>query len=205
MFFKPTHTAQRDEAFDLAPHDLVNAAKVADIITHPWFQAQAYAAVARFAPGDALVVEYAAKAVRAAKRGDDAYQIAGSASWALRALVDRGLTEQALGLLRELLAIASTEVLAASRAEAYMHLFLAAFPLQGAARSVVVEALLQLEQTAPGWRSSRALRICCEALVREDPATAIRIAEQIKTPSYRRQAETAIAEGRGIALRELFC
>ena len=198
------YTKKRDEVFRLARIDWVKASEIAGSISRAWFRAQAYAALARFASNDGLAHEYAAKALAAAKRGDDPYETAGSASWALRALVDRGLRTEAFAMLAELVAIAKEETIPASRAETYLRLFHAVFPLGKEARAVPIAALLELEHTSPGWRSSRALRICCEMLAVAEPETASRIAEQIKTPNYQRQAMTAITEKKALMLRDLF-
>lgn len=186
----------RNHATYLARHDHSKATEYAERIKSPWFRTQAIAAIARHAPTDEECLALANRAFAVAREGADGYQIAGVSAWPLRALIERGFVNEAMERLPELIEYARQETRLGSRAEALMRLFEAALPLGAHAQELIVEALLEIEHTSPGWRSSRALRDCCQLILHTDSERAKVFSAKIHKTSYRQQALTAIAEGR---------
>src|SRR5258708_37971109 len=87
-------TDERRNVYAAAPTDWQKALGLAEKVSDPWFQCQALAEVARFAPvGEVVrIVERALKASRLAK---DQYRRVAVGAWPLMALIARGKLYQA--------------------------------------------------------------------------------------------------------------
>jgi len=121
-----TPTRYRDEVAQLAKTNAVKAAEVAEKIDEPWFQAQAWSHLARYADEP---LPFARKAAKAAAGGRDDYQRSAVRAWEIAALGERRLHLQARRSLAEALELGASVTPASSRAECLMLLFQAAFKI----------------------------------------------------------------------------
>jgi hypothetical protein len=118
-----TPTQYRDRVALLAKTNVPQATEVANKIDDPWFQAQAWSYLAKYAEKP---LPFARKAAKAAAQGRDDYQRSAVRSWEIAALAERKLTRQARNSLAEALELASSITLISSRAESLLLLFHAA-------------------------------------------------------------------------------
>ena len=158
-----TPTRYRDEVAMVAKIDEAKAASIATKITDPWFQAQAWSHVARYATKP---IPYARKAARSAGHGKDDYQRSAVRAWEIVALAERDLRLQARASLTDAVNVASTVVQDSSRAESLFLLFQAAFKISTNDAENVAE-VLQTTCSSGHWRAVRA-RKNAEEMLRGD-------------------------------------
>jgi hypothetical protein len=147
-----TPTRYRDQVAQLAKTDTAKAAEIAEKISDPWFQAQAWSHVTRYADRP---LQFSRKAVKSAARGKDDYQRSAVRAWEIAALAERGYRLQAHRSLTEAVELARTVEQAGSRAEALLLLFQAAFKISKEDASNVAE-VLQAASSSEHWRAKRA-------------------------------------------------
>jgi hypothetical protein len=130
-----TPTQYRDEVAQLAKTDTTKAAEIAEQINGPWFQAQAWSHLARYADRP---LQFSRKAAKSASLCKDNYQKSAVRAWEIAALAERDYASQARKSLADALNLSETAEPAPSRAEALFLLFQAAFKISiGAARSTL--------------------------------------------------------------------
>jgi hypothetical protein len=147
-----TPTRYRDQVAQLAKTDAAKAAAIAEKISDPWFQAQAWAHVARYAQRP---LQYSRKSVKSAARGKDNYQRSAVRAWEIAALAERGYEMQARRSLSEAVELARTVEQAGSRSEALLVLFQAAFKISNEDARRTAE-VIQAASSSSHWRSKRA-------------------------------------------------
>ena len=147
-----TPTRYRDQVAQLAKTDTVEAAAIAEKITDPWFQAQAWSHIARYAPKP---LQFSRKAAKSAAQGKDDYQRSAVRAWEVAALAERGLDTQARSSLTEAVALARTVEQLSSRAEALLLLFQAAFKISVEDAKSVAE-IIEDASSSGHWRAKRA-------------------------------------------------
>jgi hypothetical protein len=147
-----TPTRYRDEAAQVAKTDTAKAAKIAEKITEPWFQAQAWAHVTRYAQRPLL---FSRKAAKSAAQGKDNYQRSAVRAWEIAALAERGYQLQARSSLNEAVDLARTVEQMSSRAEAFLLLFQAAFKISIEDAEAVAE-IIEDVSSSDHWRAKRA-------------------------------------------------
>lgn len=166
-----TATQDRDLVCLLAPSDPVAALAAARRIESPWFRAQALAWVARFAHEDQVAL-LAAESLAASRLEADPYRVAGSMSWAIRALIERGCLAASRLAIADALAVLPDVSQPGSRAEACALLWHAAFPGEREARDSVQRAALQLCRAQEHWRAARLHQDIAATLASESPSLA---------------------------------
>ena len=147
-----TPTRYRDQVAQLAKTNVSEAAEVAKKIHEPWFQAQAWSHLARYADKP---LAFARKAAKAADQGRDDYQRSAVRAWEIAALAERGLAMNARRSLAEALELAASVAPVSSRAESLLLLVQAAFKISKHDAEVAAEVLRKA--CAGGhWRAVRA-------------------------------------------------
>ncbi len=147
-----TPTRYRDEVAQLAKTNAPKAIEIAKKIDDPWFQAQAWSHVARYADKPLPFVRKAAKA--AAQCRDD-YQRSAVRAWEIAALAERNLSSSARRSLAEALELAASVTPISSRAESLLLLFQAAFKISKRDAEEAAE-ILQVASSSNHWRAKRA-------------------------------------------------
>lgn len=155
-----TPTRRRDEVAQLAKTSETNAAAIAEKIREPWFRAQAWAHIARYADNP---LPFARKAAKSATQGADDYQRSAVRAWEIAALAERNLHLQARKSLAEAVGLASTIVQVSSRAESLFLLFQAAFKISKEDAAAVDEVLDSI-CSSTHWRAKRARKNAAEIL-----------------------------------------
>lgn len=161
-----TPTIGRDQVAQIAKTDTDGAAEIARKLTDPWFEAQAWSHVARYA--DRPLV-FTRKASKAASKTKDNYRQSVVRAWEIAALAEREYFDQARQALTEAVELAQTIEHEGSKAEAIMLLFPAAFNISKSDAEVVARVF---EQTAPmtHWSAKRAKKEIVLILSGERPA-----------------------------------
>src|SRR5215204_1198436 len=149
-----TPTQYRDEVAQLAKTNVPKATEVAKKINDPWFQAQAWSHLARYADEP---LPFARKAAKSAAEGNDDYQRSAVRAWEIAALAERKLFEHARRSLAEALEVAASVTPVSSRAESLVLLFQAAFKISKQDAAGAAEVLRNV-CTSTHWRSKRALK-----------------------------------------------
>ena len=149
-----TPTQYRDQVAELAKTNVSKATEVAKKIDDPWFQAQAWSHLARYADKP---LPFARTAAKSAAQGRDDYQRSAVRAWEIAALAERKRTVQARRSLAEALELAASVTPVSSRAESLMLLFQAAFKIS---KPDAAEAAEVLRRACPSshWRAERALK-----------------------------------------------
>lgn len=155
-----TPTKFRDEVARLAKTDPEKASDIAKKISDPWFQAQAWSHLARWADDPLRFAHQAAKS--AAKTKDD-YQRSAVRAWEVAALAERGEREQARRSLGEAVGLAVSVTPLPSRAEALLLLFQAAFMISINEAAKFAE-VLNASSEPTHWRVKRALKYAASML-----------------------------------------
>lgn len=147
-----TPTRYRDQVAQLAKTDTAKAAEIAKKISDPWFQAQAWSHVARYADRP---LQFSRKAAKSATHGKDDYQRSAVRAWEIAALAERNYSTQARRSLTEAVELAQTVWQVSSRAEALLLLFQAALKIsiEDARRTAEI---IQSASTSDHWRAKRA-------------------------------------------------
>lgn len=160
-----TPTIYRDQVAKIAKTDTEAAAEIARKITDPWFEAQAWSHVARYA--DRPLV-FTRKASKAASKTKDNYYRSAVRAWEIAALAERKYFDQARQVLLEAVELTKTIEHEGSKAEAIMLLFPAAFKISKSDSEVVAEVF---KKTSPmtHWRAKRALKEIALILSGEQP------------------------------------
>ena len=160
-----TPTIYRDQVSQLAKTDQARGVEFAKKIGDPWFQAQAWSQLARWGDDPLRFSSHAAKS--AAKTNDD-YQRSAVRAWEVAALAERDYREQARRSLTEAVGLAASATPLASRAEALLLLFQAAFKISN---DDAVRAAGVLNASCPPshWRAKRALKSAASMLSGEMP------------------------------------
>ncbi len=146
----PTH--YRDQVAELAKTDSEKASKIAFKINEPWFQAQAWSHLARWAEKP---LPFAQKAAKTAAETRDEYQRSAVRTWEIAALAERKLFVQARRSLKEAVDLAVTATPIGSRAESLFLLFQAAFKISAEDAATVSEAF-EASCDSTHWRVVRA-------------------------------------------------
>ncbi len=160
-----TPTIYRDQVAQIAKTDTEAAAEIARKITDPWFEAQAWSHVARYADRPLVFTRKASKA--AAKTKDD-YQRSAVRAWEVSALAEREYIDQARQVLSEAVELAQTIEHEGSKAEAIMLLFSAAFKISKSDAESVAKAF-EVASPMTHWREKRAMKDIALILSGEHP------------------------------------
>jgi hypothetical protein len=182
-----TPTELRDRAMSLAMADAVAALRLARENPHPWFRAQALAAVARWSDESQLEL-LAAESLASAEACHDDYQRAAVAAWGIRALLERGRTAAAACALSAARRRALTASPPGSRAEALFNLLQSAWELGSETRCMLVEDLAATHEQDQFWRVSRCLVDALAMLRATEPDRAAQIAERISNDRIKARA-----------------
>src|SRR4051794_18503584 len=108
-----TPTRYRDQVAQVSKTDTAKAAEIAEKISDPWFKAQAWSHIARYA---GRPLQFSRKAAKSAAQGKDDYQKSAVRAWEIAALAERGYGVQARRSLTEAVELAQTIEQASSRA-----------------------------------------------------------------------------------------
>lgn len=160
-----TPTIYRDQAAKLAKTNTEKAAEIALKTSDPWFEAQAWAHIARYADKPLLFSRRASKA--AAKAKDD-YQRSAVRAWEIAALAERKYFLQARKALKESAELAQTIKEIGSKAEALLLLFQAACKISREDAETVAE-ILDGSSSSTHWRIRRARKSVDAMLSGETP------------------------------------
>ncbi len=160
-----TPTIYRDRVSQLAKTDSAIGIEIAKKISDPWFQAQAWSHLARWA-GDPL--RFSRHAAKAATKTKDDYQRSAVRAWEIAALAERGYYEQARRSLKEAVDLAASATPLPSRAEALFLLFQAAFKISKDDAERTAE-VLNASCSPTHWRAKRALKDAASMLNGEMP------------------------------------
>jgi hypothetical protein len=147
-----TPTRYRDEVAQLAKTNESKAIEVAKKIDDPWFQAQAWSHLARYADKP---LPFARKAAKSAEQGRDDYQRSAVRAWEIAALGERKLILQGRRSLAEALKLAASVTPISSRAESLLLLFHAAFKVSNQDAAEAAE-VLRNACSSSHWRAVRA-------------------------------------------------
>lgn len=158
-----TPTRYRDQVAQLAKTDCDKGAEIAQSIGDPWFQAQAWSHLARWAEKP---LPYARKAANVALETRDDYQKSAVRAWEIAALAERGFYSQARRSLMEAMELAVSISPMASRAEAIFLLFQAAFKISTDDAAKVAEELTT-SCSSKQWRAKRAVKDAVRMMNRE--------------------------------------
>ena len=155
-----TPTYYRDQVAELAKTDTKKATEIAEKITDPWFQAQAWSHLARHAEKP---LPFARKAAKAAAKSKDDYQRSAVRAWEITALAEREYKTDARQVLVDATALAETVEPISSRAESLLLLLQAAFKIskEDAAN---VAGVLERSCSSNHWRAMRARKSAAEIL-----------------------------------------
>jgi hypothetical protein len=161
--------------------------------------------VARYAPEhraekiaeEALAVGFKAKA-------QDPYKVVGSASWPIRALVERGRVERLGPIIESLLFLSSHIQSSASRSEALFLLFHAVFPAGRSSWQSVFKALSAASQPVVHWRQGRNLRDAVLLIASEELEYASELCRGIDDPKLRGQIERKLIKAEYATPRPFF-
>jgi hypothetical protein len=158
-------TIYRDQVAQLAKTNPAKAIETAKKISDPWFQAQGWSHLARWADDPLRFARHAAKS--ATKTKDD-YQKSAVRAWEVAALAERGYHGQARRSLREAVELAASVTLLPSRAESLFLLFQAAFKISKDDAAKVAKVLTG-SCVPRHWRVKRALKDAANMLNAEMP------------------------------------
>jgi hypothetical protein len=147
-----TPTIYRDKVSQLAKTDPAKGVEIAKTISDPWFQAQAWSHLARWADDPFRFSRHAAKSASETK---DDYQRSAVRAWEVAALAERGYFEPARRSLQDAVGVARTVEPISSRAEALILLFQAAFKISVDDAKSVAE-VLNTSCASDHWRAKRA-------------------------------------------------
>lgn len=149
-------TQERDQICRLARSDTETAHARASAMPHSLFRVQALAYVARYARSEARALRICDEALASAAKAGDRYVQVWSTSWPLRALIERGLLEDASRVLEGALQQESAVQPPSSRSQALHSLFQAAFTLGPRLRLRILTALIDALSASEGfWRARR--------------------------------------------------
>lgn len=154
----PPDTARRNEA---AARSFASLSELRDFcasIGQGWFRCQALALGAVSLPDDADVIAACSEAESAARSETDAYKQVACLAWPIAALVARGLNAPAAGSAARAIAAAERVTPSGSRAEAWMMLLNAVWPLGDGPRRSIYHGLFLLLESDPHWRVVRSCR-----------------------------------------------
>lgn len=190
----------RDRATHLAQTDSAAAETAAAEVGDPWYRAQAYAWVARYAADDELI-RLAKESMDAAGSCDDPYQQAAACAWVVRALLERGQRDVALQMLE--LAMHAVPRISSThrRSEALFLLYQAAFAASEGIRRSLVFALAEAHDQSDHWRAARNFRDALVMVRDVDPEFARKMA---RGRDEENSAELARALERGAAEPRVF-
>ncbi len=161
-----TPTKYRDEVSRLAKTDHGKAVALANKISDPWFRAQAFAHLARYAESRPL--PFARKAAKFAAECKDDYQRSAVRAWEIVALAQRDYMAHARRALEEAVELARSVDPVSSRVEALVVLLHAAFSISNEDGTKVADILEQSCSTNH-WREVRARRDAKRMLTGEMP------------------------------------
>lgn len=165
---------------------------MAESIEDPWFQIQAYAAIASVCPENELKT-YVARVEKVARGADDAFKT-GALAWFIPVCLERGCKKDADRLAQVVVARASEIEPASSRAEALSMVWRALFPSDSAMVSRVLAALVEVGTAFDNWRGQRALRDVVTKLAPVDLEAARTVLNAMAPGNYKHQAERALLE-----------
>ena len=160
-----TPTIYRDQVADLAKTDPKKGIEIVKKISDPWFQAQAWSHLARWANEP---LRFARHATESAIKTKDDYQKSAVRAWEVVALAERGYHEQAREALKEAVELAASVTPLPSRAESLLLLFQAAFKISKDDAARVTE-VLNASCAPTHWRAKRALKEAASMLSGEMP------------------------------------
>lgn len=160
-----TPTIYRDQVAQIAKTDTEGAAEITRKLTDPWFEAQAWSHVARYADRPLI---FTRKAAKAASKTKDNYRQSAVRAWEIAALAELEYFDHARQVLSEAVELALTIEHEGSKAEAIMLLFPAAFKISKTDAELVARLF---EQTSPmtHWRAKRAKKEIALILSGERP------------------------------------
>lgn len=155
-----TPTRYRDQVAELAKTNVAKATETAEKIGDPWFQAQAWAHLTRYAEKP---LPFARKAAKAAAKTKDDYQKSAVRAWEIAALAERKYHEHARKSLAEAVELAKSVEPVSSRAKSLILLLQSAFKISKEEAAKVVE-VLQDSCSSTHWRAKRARKNAAEML-----------------------------------------
>lgn len=159
-----TPTSFRDRVGELAKTNVARAEAITKKINDPWFEAQAWSHLARWAE---TPLPFAKRAENAAVRTKDDYQRSAVRAWEIAALGERGYAKQARKALSEAVNLAMSIENFGSRAEALFLLFQAGFKVSNEDATAVGQAFLT--SSSGHWREKRARKLIGKMLEGEMP------------------------------------
>jgi hypothetical protein len=155
-----TPTRYRDQVAQLAKTNSDKGIEIAKKISDPWFQAQAWSHLARYADKP---LPFARKAAKAASETKDDYQRSAVRAWEIASLAERKFHLQARRSLKEAVDLAVSVTPIGSRAESLFLLFQAAFKISKEDAATVAEAL-DRSCGSTHWRAERARKSAASIL-----------------------------------------
>lgn len=188
-------TTERDHVVQIASGNFPKALILARKVSAPWFQCQALAEVARFAP-DNEVVLIAREALKTALAEQDVYRRVAACAWPLGALAERGKTQEATRLISELLSRAEEIRHPVNRLDALLLLWRGAIPLPFVVRQPLLTALLAAGTSANSWKAGRALRDVALSLAQSNAGKAQQVIDAMPDGYYKRQTQRRLVTGR---------
>jgi len=147
-----TPTYYRDKVAQLAKTDSEKATEIAEKINDPWFQAQAWSYLTRYANEP---LRFSRKAAKSATKGKDDYQKSAVRAWEIAALAERNYHSHARRSLVEAVELARSIEHVSSRAESLILLLQAAFKISKE-DAAMVDAVLRSSCDSNHWRAQRA-------------------------------------------------
>lgn len=160
-----TPTKYRDQVAKLAKADLAKAIEIARKISDPWFAAQTWAHIARYADKP---LPFARKASKSASETKDDFRRSAVRAWEIVALAERRFLAQSRRSLAEAVDLAVSVTPIGSRAESLFLLFQAAFKISIEDARTVAEAF-NASCRSNHWRVVRAEKLIPQMLKGEMP------------------------------------
>jgi hypothetical protein len=185
-------TQARDRAASLARSEPSVALTLSREINDPWFACQALAWVGRFWPSDDFET-ILNESFEMGRRSSDPYRVVASAAWPVRALVERGTSNQISAIVRPLLTLANEIASAASRSEALFLLFEATKPSEPSNWLPILEELVKASFPTLHWRQNRSLREAILIIAAEDSGLAHDIVHRLPEGRLRTQIEKRLS------------
>jgi len=152
----PEYTKLRNKVCELARTDTRAALDLARTIPEPWFRGQALAHVARFSDS-ANISALAKEATEAFDTSEDKYDAVAGAAWPIRALIERGLLEEARRMLHDALNKAAQIEKNVCRADALFSLW-ESVSIVDEFSEMLIGALWDACINAKSWRGPMLLR-----------------------------------------------
>ncbi|MBE7456513.1 MAG: hypothetical protein HS102_07780 [Planctomycetia bacterium] len=146
----------RNRVFQLAKYDTLEATRVAERMSDPWYQCQAVAAIAAYSSSPE-VEKALNRSFEIGLKCRDPFKRVASQAWPLSAAIKAGKSGKALTRLFSVLGGVDAIKDVGSRAEALLLLQHAIMPIGRKAYTPIVSALLTNCKSVAHWRQTRAM------------------------------------------------